>query len=60
MTSFDGYISYSQTEHNSKWSYVPDHPYIIPVVGGSFSGKTNALSNSINNQSHIDRSYFYA
>ena len=60
MINFDGYISDSRTEHNSKWPYIPDHPYIISVVGGSVSGKRNALLNSINNQSHIDRSYFYA
>ena len=32
------------TEHNSKWSYIPHHLYRILTVGGSLSGKTNALN----------------
>ena len=32
-----------------KWSYIPNHPYGIVIVGGSGSGKTNALLNLINN-----------
>ena len=37
-------------KHNSKWPYIPDNPYRILIVGGSGSGKTNALLNLINNQ----------
>ena len=44
----------------SKWPYIPDHPYRILIVGGSGSGKTNALLNLINNQSDIDKIYLYA
>ena len=29
------------------WSYNPDHPYRIRIVGGSGSGKTKALLNLI-------------
>ena len=47
-------------EHNSKWPYIPDHPYRIVIVGGSGSGKTNALLNLINNQPDIDKIYLYA
>ena len=47
-------------EHNSKWSYIPDHPYRILLIGGSGSGKTNALLNLINNQPDIDKIYLYA
>ena len=32
----------------------------ILIVGGSGSGKTNALLNLINNQSDIDKIYLYA
>ena len=39
----------NKTDHNSKWSYIPDHPYRILIIGGSGSGKTNALLNSISN-----------
>ena len=47
-------------EHNSKWPHIPDHPYRILTVGGSGSGKTNALLNLINNQLDIDKIYLYA
>ena len=50
MISFDDHTNENKTEHNSKWPYIPDHPYRILIVGGSGSGKTNALLNSINNQ----------
>ena len=32
----------------------------ILIIGGSGSGKTNALLNLINNQSDIDKIYLYA
>ena len=47
-------------EHNEKWLYIPDHPYRILIIGGSGSGKTNALINLINEQSNIDKIYLYA
>ena len=36
--------------------YIPDHPYRILILGGSGSGKTNALLNLIN----INKIYLYA
>ena len=36
-----------------------NHPYRILIVGGSGSGKTNALLNLINNQPGIDEIYLY-
>ena len=47
-------------EHNEKWSYIPDHPYRILIIGGSGSGKTNALLNLIKEQDDIDKIYLYA
>ena len=47
-----------KTEHNSKWLYSPDDPYIMIIMGGWGSGKTNALLNLINNQSDIDKIIF--
>ena len=41
-------------------TYIPDHPYKILIIGGSGSGKTNALLNLINNQPDIDKIYLYA
>ena len=60
MINFDEYINENKIEHNSKWPYIPDHPYRILIIGGSGSGKTNALLNLINNQPDVDKIYFYA
>ena len=54
MINFDNYTNENKTEHNLK------RPYRILTVGGSGSGKTNALLNLINNQSDIDKIYLYA
>ena len=60
MINFDDYTNKNKIEHNLKWPYIPDHPYRILIVGGSGSGKTNALLNLINNQPDIDKIYLYA
>ena len=60
MINFDNYTYENKTEHNLKWPHIPDHPFRILIVGGSGSGKTNALLNSINNQPDIDKIYLYA
>ena len=60
MINFGEYTNENETEHNSKWPYISDHPYRIPIVGGSGSGKTNALLNLINNQPDIEKIYLYA
>ena len=52
MINFDNYINENKIGHNSKWPYIPDHPYRI-------SGKTNALLNLKNNQLDIDKIYQY-
>ena len=39
---------------------MPHHPYKILIIGGSRSGKTNALLNLINNQPDINKIYLYA
>ena len=53
MISFGDYTNQTKTEHNSKWTYIPDHPQRILIIGGSESGKTNAILNLINNQPYI-------
>ena len=58
--NFDDYTNENIIEHNSKWPYIPDHPYRVLIVGGSGSGKTNTLLNLINNQPDIDKIYLYA
>ena len=60
MINLDNYVNENQTEHNQKCPYIPDHPYRILIIGGSGSGKTNALLNLINNQPDIDKIYLYA
>ena len=60
MNNFDDYTNENIIEHNSKWPCIPDHPYRIVIIGGSGSGKTNALLNLINNQPDIDKIYLYA
>ena len=30
-------------KHNLKWLYIPEHPCRLLIIGGSGSGKTNAL-----------------
>ena len=37
-----------------------DYPHRILVIGSSGSGKTNALSNLVNNQPYIHKIYLYA
>ena len=37
----------NKTAHKKYWAYIPDHPYRILLIGGSGSGKTNALLNLI-------------
>ena len=59
MIKFDEYTNENKIEHNSKWPYIPYHPYRMLIVGGSRSVKTNALLNLINNQPDIDKIYLY-
>ena len=60
MINFGDYANENKTQHNPKWPYIPDHPYRILIIGGSGSGKTNALLNLIENQPDIDKIYLYA
>ena len=47
MMNFDDYANENKTQHNLKRPYIPDHPYRMLIIGGSGSGKANALLNSI-------------
>ena len=65
MINFDDCVNENKTEqelrsHNKNWPYTPDHPYIILIIGGSGSGKTNVLLNLTENQPNIDKIYLYA
>ena len=60
MISLNKVVNNNNEEHNEKWLYTPDHPYKILIIGGSGSGKTNALLNLINEQKDSDKIYLYA
>ena len=60
MINFDDIVNEIKTGHNKNWSCIPDHPYRILIIGGSGSGKTNALINLINEQNDIDKIYLHA
>ena len=60
MFNLDNITNENNKEHNKKWPYIPDYSYKILIIGGSGSGKTNALLNSIKEQDDIDKIHLYA
>ena len=60
MINLDSITNKNNKKHNEKWPYIPDHLYRIIIIGGSGSGKTNALINLINEKNDIDKIYLYA
>ena len=46
-------------EHTPIWPEVPDHLYRKLIVGGSGSGKTNALLNLLNHEPDSDKIYLF-
>ena len=60
MFNLDDITNENNKELNLKWPYIPDNPYRMLIIGGSGSGKTNALLNLIKEQDDIDKIYLYA
>ena len=60
MINLDSITNENNKKHNEKWPYIPDHSYRTLIIGGSGSGKTNALLNVTNEQHAIDKIYLYA
>ena len=60
MINFDDVTEEEIKKHNPNWQQIPDHPYLILIIGGSGSGKTNSLFNPLNHQPDIDKIYLYA
>ena len=60
MIHLNSITNENNKEHNEKCTYIPDHSYRILIIGGSGSGKTNALLNLIKDQDDIDKIYLYA
>ena len=52
MFNFDQVANEDIKEHNPNWSEIP---YLILIIEGSGSGKTNPLLNLINNEPDIDK-----
>ena len=59
MINLDSITNEKNKEQMEKWPYIPDHPYRIMIIGGSGSGKTNALINLINERNNIEKIYLY-
>ena len=55
MFNFDYITKEDIKELNPKYPEIPDYPYRILIIGGSGSGKTNALLNLINTEPDIDK-----
>ena len=60
MIHLDDITNENNKKHNEKWPYIRDNLYRILIIGGSRSGKTNALLNLIKEQNDIDKIYLYA
>ena len=63
MFNLDDIINENNKDHDKKWPYTPDHPNRKLIIGGSGSGKINALLNLIKQQdsdSLIDKIYLCA
>ena len=59
MFNFDYFIKGDIKKHDPNWSRIPDHPYIILMIGGFGTGKTNSLSHLISHQPDIDKICLY-
>ena len=60
MLAIDDVTNEVIEERNSSWSKFTDYSYIILVIGGSRSGKTNLLFSITSHQSDVDKIYLYA
>ena len=59
MFNLDDITNENDKENNKKWSFILDYSYRILIIGGSGSGKTNALLNLISQQDNIDKICLY-
>ena len=59
MFCYDDFSISNISKHNPNWPQALDHPYIILLVRGSGSGKTNILLNLIKRQDDDDYSIIY-
>ena len=59
MINFGEVTKENIKKHNPNQSHIPDHSYIILLIGGTGSRKINSLVNSISQQPDIDKIYLY-
>ena len=59
MICYDDFSKNTISKHNPNWPQTLDHPYIILLVRGSGSGKTNILLNLMKRQDDDDYSIIY-
>ena len=59
MICYDDFSKSNISKHNPNWPQALDHPYIILLVRGSGSGKTNILLNLIKRQDDDEYSIIY-
>ena len=63
MINYDDVTKENINNHNLNWLQIPDYPYIILIIGGSGSGKTNAslklIKKQVDDYSFIDKMYLY-
>ena len=59
MINLDNITNENNKELNTKWPFIPDHPYKILIIGGSGSGKIDTLLNLIK-QEDIDKICLYS
>ena len=60
MFNLDDITNENSKEHNQKWPFFINHPCRILIIGGSGSGKTNALLDLISHQDDIDKIHSHA
>ena len=58
MIKFDDVTKEKVKERNPNWLQILDHPYKTLIVGGSGSGKTDALLNAINHEPDIEKNLY--
>ena len=60
MINFDDVRKEIIKEHNPNMPQIPHHPYRMLIIEGFGSRKRSSLFNLINQQTDIDKTYFYA
>ena len=58
MINYDDVTKVNINKHNVNWPRIPDNPYRILIIGGSESGKINALINQIKQKGDDDYNVF--